>query len=86
MRDGDAVRIAAIAPGSAGAAAGLAVDDRILAFDGAPAAQQRLAEWRRRLREEPVGKRVSLSISRGGSTRKVDLVLADAIPDHAASP
>src|SRR5262249_51029263 len=30
MRDGDAVKIAAVAPGSAGAAAGLAAEDRIL--------------------------------------------------------
>lgn len=83
LGDESAVRIAAVAPGSAGEKAGLKKDDRIAAVDGEPVARRPLADWRRYLREQPAGTRVVLSVAQAAGTRKAELILADAIPDHA---
>jgi membrane-associated protease RseP (regulator of RpoE activity) len=87
--DGDALKIVGVAPGGPGANAGLAPNDRITSIQGEPIAKRTLAEWRRRLAELPAGTRVSLAIagagsSRGGASRQAQIVLADAIPAHAA--
>jgi membrane-associated protease RseP (regulator of RpoE activity) len=80
MKDGDALEVVSVAPGSAAATAGIAADDRIAKIDGAPVASQPLAEWRRRLRKTPAGAHVGLTLANG---KKVDLALADIIPPHA---
>jgi predicted aspartyl protease len=81
--DGKALRVMAVAAGSAGERAGLAADDRIEGVDGEPARSRRLSQWRARLRELPPGTRLVLQVKRGGAERKVTLVLADVIPDRA---
>jgi membrane-associated protease RseP (regulator of RpoE activity) len=80
MKDGDALKVVAIAPGSAAASAGITEGDHIASIDGAPVATQPLAEWRRRFRESSAGTHMGIALASG---KKVDLVLADIIPPHA---
>ena len=68
-----------VAQDSAGAAAGVAVGDLILAIDGKPAITEHLADARRMLRDLPAGTKVALSLRRGGQTRAVTLILRDQI-------
>jgi len=68
-----------VAQGSAGAAAGIAVGDVIIAIDGKPALADRLADTRRMLRDLSAGTKVALSLRRGGQTRAVTLILRDQI-------
>ena len=68
-----------VAKGSAGAEAGVAVGDVITAIDGAPAVDEQLYAARRRLRDEPAGTKVVLTVKRGGETRAVTLTLRDQI-------
>lgn len=80
MRDGDRIRIAALTPTGAAEAAGLAVDDRIVAIDGEEVGRRTLAEWRRHLRETAAGTKVSLAIERAGEPRTVGVVLKELVP------
>ncbi len=68
-----------VAKASAGAEAGITVGDVITAIDGKPVVAEELYAARRRLRDEPVGTKVELSVRRGGETRAVTLVLRDQI-------
>lgn len=83
FRDGKALKVVAVAPGSPAEKAGIAVDDRIEKIDGEAVAKRRLSEWRGRLRELPAGTRLKLATHRGDAARDAVLVLANAIPDHA---
>ena len=68
-----------MAQDSAGAAAGIAVGDVIIAIDGKPAVADHLADARRMLRDLPAGTTVALSLRRGGQTHAVTLILRDQI-------
>ncbi|HEX5124368.1 MAG TPA: aspartyl protease family protein [Rhodanobacteraceae bacterium] len=76
----DALVVADVAAESAGAKAGFAANDRIVAIDGAAVNQKSLVEWRAKLRELPVGTKLRINRVRGGNKEAVDLVLADRIP------
>jgi len=80
--DGAALKVLAVASGGPAERASLAKDDRITAIDGEAVTKRPLMEWRRRFTERPAGTHVALSLA-GSPARKVDLVLADAIPPHA---
>ena len=64
-----------MAPGSAGEAVGLAVDDVITAIDGERAATLTLSDARSRLRVPPEGAVVHLDVLRSGGPRSVALPL-----------
>ncbi len=83
MKDGDVLKIAAVAPGSAAEKAKLRPEERIATVDGEPVAGRPLAEWRRRLAELPAGTALTLAVSGPSGERKVVLDLADAIPAKA---
>jgi hypothetical protein len=83
IRDGDALKVVAVAPASPAEQAGIAPDDRIARINGEGVAKRKLSEWRRRLRELPAGTRLKLDTRRGDAARSAVLVLADLIPEHA---
>jgi hypothetical protein len=85
ITDGDALKVVAVAPQGAAEKAGLKVGDRILAIDGESPKARPVGEWRGRLREQAAGTHVRLRVTDGTAERKVDLVLADAIPAHAVA-
>lgn len=62
-----------------GARAGLAVGDVITAVDGKPVVTEDLADVRRRLRSDPAGSAVELTVRHGDVTRQATLTLADSI-------
>jgi len=74
-----ALRVADVAPTSAGARAGLRRDDRIVMISGEPIATRKLADWRALLRERPVGTRVGIRYLRDGRQVDTELVLADRV-------
>jgi C-terminal processing protease CtpA/Prc len=76
----------AVAPQRAAEKAGLKVGDRILALDGESPKVRPVGEWRAGLREQAAGTHVRLRVADGTAERKVDLVLADAIPPPTRSP
>jgi 2-alkenal reductase len=83
----EGVVILKVYPGSPAAAAGLqgitangAVQDVILAANGEPV--QSVAELASIFEEAGVGKRVTLTVTRGNQTRKVDVTLADVSRSH----
>jgi predicted aspartyl protease len=80
MRDGETLRIAAIAPGGPAEHAGLVPEDRLLAIDGESVAARALADWRTFLRDTPAGTRLPIRYRRQGETRSAELTLADLIP------
>jgi carboxyl-terminal processing protease len=61
------------------AKAKLRVGDRVVAVDGKPAPGLSLAELRERLRTEPVGTRVELTVESRGKRRTAIVVLADLV-------
>ena len=65
--------------GGPGAKAGLRVGDRVVAVDGKPASRTTLGELRERLRTQPVGTRVKLTVESRGKRRAATLVLADLV-------
>jgi predicted aspartyl protease len=81
--DGKTLKVVAVAPESPAEKAGIAVDDQIEKINGEAVGKQQLTEWRRWLRELPVGTKLKLTTRRGGAERTADLVLADLIPEHA---
>jgi predicted aspartyl protease len=68
-----------VAKGSAGAGAGIAIGDVIVAIDGKPVVADGLADARRMLRASPVGTKVRFDVRRGTQTRPVALTLRDQI-------
>ncbi|WP_440224838.1 PDZ domain-containing protein [Dokdonella sp. MW10] len=84
LGEGDALRIADVTAHSAGAKAGLRVDDRILSIDGEKIAPRTLDAWRTLLRETPAGTRLKIEVVRAGAVTMRELVLADRIPARAA--
>lgn len=65
--------------GAPAEAAGLRVDDEIVAVDGKPASSIPLYEMRRQLRDEAAGTVVTLAVKRGGETMDVKVALRDLI-------
>ena len=61
------------------AKAGIAAGDVIVAVDGKAASSMHLYDLRRRLRNDPPGTEVALTVERNGKPRKVTLVLRDLI-------
>ncbi len=76
---GGAFEVMDVVPAGPGAKAGVRVGDRIVAVDGRPAAGMSLPALRERLRTEPPGTRIKLSIDTKGKRRDVTLVLADLV-------
>jgi hypothetical protein len=68
-----------VVPGGPGAKAGLRVGGRVLAVGGKPAAGLSLPKLRERLRTEPAGTRLTLSLESRGERSEVALVLADLV-------
>jgi hypothetical protein len=82
LGDGDALKVADVAADSAAARAGLHADDRVTAIGGEKIAAHTLPEWRRRLRELPIGTRLAIDYTRAAKAAHAELVLADRIPLH----
>ena len=80
LGDGDALKIADVADGSAGSRAALRANDRIVTIDGAATAQRSLPEWRQLLAASAPGTRFALGVVRDGRPFDVKLTLADRIP------
>jgi hypothetical protein len=76
---GDGYEVMDVAPGSAAAQAGLAVGDLITLIDGRPATDAGLSDTRQRLRSEPPGTQVQLTVRRGSQMLNVRLVLRDQV-------
>jgi len=76
------LRVADVAPTSAGARAGLRKDDRIVMIAGEPIASQMLGDWRALLRERPVGTRVGIRYLRDGRQVDTELALADRVKER----
>ncbi|HEL2978359.1 TPA: aspartyl protease family protein [Stenotrophomonas maltophilia] len=77
-----ALRVADVAPSSAGARAGLRRDDRIVMISGEPIAMRTLADWRALLRERPVRTRVGIRYLRDDRQMDTELVLADRVKER----
>lgn len=86
MRDGDALRIAALAPDGPMQRAGLAVDDRLLEIAGEPVAARSLDGWRRLLRETAPGTVLAVRYRRGDTAADAEVTLADPLADPSAPP
>ena len=84
LSDGDALKVVGLAKDSAAQRAGLRENDRITSIGGEVIAKRSLAEWRRRLRELPVGTRLTVRFLRNGKPNNVQLVLANRIPRQSA--
>ena len=65
--------------GGSAETAGLRKGDVITAVDGKPAASIRLPELRQRLRNDDVGTKVTMTVSRDGATRTVKIALREQI-------
>ncbi|HEU4665802.1 MAG TPA: aspartyl protease family protein [Dokdonella sp.] len=76
---GDVLEVADVAKDSAAERAGLRNGDRIAAIGGEKVAARALYEWRQRLRELPVGTKLTIAYERAGASRRAELVLADRI-------
>jgi len=76
----DALVVADVAAESAGAKAGFAAQDRIVAIDGGAVSWKSLVEWRAKLRDLPAGTKLEVDRVRGGKKETVELVLADRVP------
>jgi len=68
-----------VSSGSPAAQAGLAAGDVIETVDGKAVSSIHLYDLRRRLRDEPPGTKVALTVERNGHPREVTLVLRDLI-------
>ncbi|UXB15869.1 aspartyl protease family protein [Stenotrophomonas maltophilia] len=75
----DALRVADVAPSSAGARAGLRRVDRIVMIAGEQVAARILGDWRALLREHAVGTHVAIRYLRDGRQVDTELVLADRV-------
>jgi len=72
-------KIVDLTAGGAAQAAGLKVGDEITTVDGAPAASLAISDLRQRLRDQPAGTKVALTVQSAGAARPVTLVLKDQI-------
>jgi Aspartyl protease/PDZ domain len=72
-------KIVDLTAGGAAQAVGLKVGDEITTIDGAPAGSIAISDLRKRLRDEPAGARVELTVQSGGAARPVTLTLKDQI-------
>jgi hypothetical protein len=72
-------KIVDLSAAGAAEAAGLKTGDEITQVDGVAAKSIALSDLRRRLRDEPAGTHVSLSVTSDGQPRAVSLVLKDQI-------
>src|SRR5882672_10820344 len=78
---GGALRVAAVTPTGPAERAGVRVDDRITAIDGARIETRRLWQWRAYLREHAPATKVVLRIERAGAAqRDVTIQLAELVP------
>lgn len=78
---GGALRVAAVTPTGPAERAGVRVDDRITAIDGARIETRRLWQWRAYLREHAPATKVVLRIERAGAApRDVAIQLAELVP------
>ncbi|WP_211473065.1 aspartyl protease family protein [Collimonas humicola] len=68
-----------VTPGGPAAAAGLLVGDRIVAVDGAAVASAQLPTFRKRLRTEPAGSTVKVSVLSGTEKRELQITLRDQL-------
>jgi carboxyl-terminal processing protease len=66
VRRGRTLAVFAVTPTGPAERAGVRAGDQIVAIDGKPVAERALAEWRQYLRDGAVGKRVALTLQRGG--------------------
>jgi hypothetical protein len=80
MTDGNMLKVAAVAPQSAAARAGIKPDSRIAKIAGEAAAARTLAAWRDYLRTTPAGTKVAVTWADG---RETTLTLADRIAPTA---
>lgn len=81
LRSGDALRVAGLLPDGPAARAGVALEDRIVAVDGAAVTSRPTAAWRAMLSYGEVGARHTLTLqSAAGGRREVPLVLAELLP------
>jgi predicted aspartyl protease len=80
LGDGDALKVADVAAGSAGAQAGLRTGDRITAIGGEAVPKRTLPQWRQLLAESPAGTVLLLQFARDGAPKNARIVLADRIP------
>ena len=78
-RAGAALKVFDITTGGPAETAGLKVDDRIVAIDGAPIAEGSLVTLRKRFRAEPPGTRIRLSVESNQGKRDVTLVLKELL-------
>ncbi|MEO8927299.1 MAG: aspartyl protease family protein [Caulobacteraceae bacterium] len=72
-------KIVDLTDGGAAQGAGLKVGDEITAIDGVPAASIPISDLRQRLRDEPAGTKVGVTVQSGGVARPVTLTLKDQI-------
>ncbi|MBI2570617.1 MAG: aspartyl protease family protein [Candidatus Schekmanbacteria bacterium] len=77
--DGAAFSVVDVTSGSPAAEAGLRPGDRITAIDGKSAVSVTLPAARLKLRSDPPGTKVKLTVQSGHETRAVELVLRDLI-------
>lgn len=80
LGDGDALKIVDVARGSAAERADLHVDDRVVAIGGAAVSTKSLADWRKLLRDAPVGTKLGVRFLRGDKNQEATLTLNDRIP------
>jgi len=83
--DGDALKIADVAAGSAAERAGLRAGDRITIVAGEAAAKRSLAQWRQMLSDSAAGTKLPLQFVRDGREQHAELILADRIPSAATA-
>jgi predicted aspartyl protease len=83
LGDGDALKVADVAAGSAGEHAGLLTGDRITEINGESAAKHPLPHWRQLLADSPAGTRLALHFVRDGKEQTAQLALAERIPPRA---
>jgi len=79
LGDGDALKVADVAAGSAGEQAGLRSGDRITLIDGIAVAKRPLPQWRQLLADSPAGTVLALHFARDGAQKSAQLILADRI-------
>ena len=83
LGDGDALKVADVAAGSAAEHAGLRVGDGRKRCGGNPPEKRLLPQWRRLLADSAPGSRLALRYLRDAKERATDLTLADRIPAKA---
>jgi predicted metalloprotease with PDZ domain len=78
-RAGGALKVFDLTAGGPAESAGLKVEDRIVAVDGAPISEGSLVTLRKRFRTEAPGTRIRLSVESNQGKRKVTLVLKELL-------